>query len=763
MSNPHNLNRSAARERATDALRRTAKDGSARGEFPGRMCATRCRFPVARAVVTVIAGWSFATSVAAQTSYPMLQITSPVAAQVGTTSEHVVTSQANMFGATQVIVQGTGVTAEVVPPEIKPIEAKEGESPPPPDVRKLTLKFTVAPEARLGARDFRLIAPQGPSTLGQLVIVRDPVVVEVANNDTLADAQAVTLPATLCGAIEKVEDLDFFKFPVQAGQALTFHVRCMRLQDKIHDLQKHADPMITLRNPQGATVAASDNHFAADSLIFHRFEQSGEYTLEVRDVRYEGNPGWEYCIEVHDRPLVTNVYPLAVPPGQNVQLELIGMNLPAERVVSFSVPDMLPRKFVWLPVTFGDEQTNPAPLSVTNLPLLAETNEDNNTPDKAQSFVGPAGINGRIETPGDVDCYTFESKQGEAWSFEVIARRLQSELDAQIWILNAEGKRLTLIEDGMVGIRSYADPRLPHWVAPADGKYILELRDLHLRGGDEFVYFLKVERSLPRYELFVDTDKTLLMPGMSNAIYVRAFRYGGFNDEIELRVENLPPGVTAECGRILPVMESDGDTARLLRPGSPAIDGCIVLHAAADAQPAFSNLRITGNTTRRIDDETSLTTTSAASVYQEIYLPGGGRGHWPVDMHTASIGAPSDLISIQLDRRELTLKPGEKQKVTVTLERKPGFDKNVSLDVVYQHLGSVFGNTLPRGVTVEAGESKTLLDGKTSEGYLTFKAADTAPPVQKQLVPVLAHVSLNFVMKTTFVAGPLLMSVESGE
>lgn len=696
----------------------------------------------------------------AQTSYPMLQVTSPVAAQVGTTSDHVVTSLANMHGATQVVISGTGVTAEIVPPEIKPAEVKEGQpAPPPPDVRKLTLKFTVAADAQLGVRDFRIIAPQGPSTLGQLVIVRDPVFVESEKNDKLEEAQVVTLPATLCGAIEKNEDLDFFKFAAQAGQRVTFHVRCMRLQDKIHDLQEHADPILTLRNPQGATVAASDNHFAADPLMQYQFDQAGDYTLEVRDVRYEGHVGWQYSIEVNDRPLVTNVYPLAVAPGQNVQLELIGLNLPAERVVPFSVPAMVPKKFVSLAVPIGMDQTNPVPLTVTDLPLVSEVAADNNTFDKAQAIVGPIGINGRIETQGDVDCYSFETKKDEAWSFEVIARRQQSELDAQIWLLNPEGKRLTLIEDGEVGTRHYADPRLPHWIAPADGKYTIELRDLHLRGGAEFIYFLKVEKSLPRYELFVDTDKTLLMPGMSNVIYVRAFRYGGFDNEIDLKIENLPPGVSAECGRILASASTDGDTTRLSRAGGPMIDGCIVLHAAADAQPAISNVRITGNTTRQIDELTSVTTSTEATVLQEIYLPGGGRGHWPVEMHTVGVGAPNDLVSIKLDNREVKLKPGEKQKITVTIERKAGFEQNVSLDVLYQHLGNVFGTTLPRGVTVEAAESKTLLDGKTTEGFITLKAADTAPPVEKTLVPVLAHVSLNFVMKTTFVAGPLVVTV----
>ena len=78
--------------------------------------------------------------VLAQTSYPMLMSLKPVAAQVGQTSEHTVTSRYNLFGAYQVLVSGTGVTAEVVPVK----KSKDGKEP---SLTSLKLKFTVAPDA----------------------------------------------------------------------------------------------------------------------------------------------------------------------------------------------------------------------------------------------------------------------------------------------------------------------------------------------------------------------------------------------------------------------------------------------------------------------------------------------------------------------------------------------------------------------------------------------------------------------------------------
>src|SRR5207237_9321937 len=106
---------------------------------------------------------------------------------------------------------------------------------------------------------------------------------EAPNKDTRQTAQSTPLPAAVCGAIEKREDVDYYKFKVAAGTALTFHVRCQRLQNRIHDLQEHADPILTLRNATGTVLAANDYYFAGDPLLHYRFPTAGEYYLEIRD------------------------------------------------------------------------------------------------------------------------------------------------------------------------------------------------------------------------------------------------------------------------------------------------------------------------------------------------------------------------------------------------------------------------------------------------------------------------------------------------
>jgi hypothetical protein len=76
-----------------------------------------------------------------------------------------------------------------------------------------------------------------------------------------------------------------------------------------------------------------------------------------------------------------------------------------------------------------------------------------------------------------------------------------------------------------------------------------------------------------------------------------------------------------------------------------------------------------------------------------------------------------------------------------------------------QHLERVFGDTLPRGVTVVEGKSKTLLGGG-DKGHVVLKAAADAPEVKDVPVSVLAHVSVNFVVKVSYSSPVILLSVK---
>ncbi len=672
----------------------------------------------------------------AQTSYPMVTCLRPVAVQAGHSAEIEVLAVHNLYGAYEVLVSGTGVSGHVKPPKGPAPKVK-------PQVGSIKVKFTATADALPGVRDVRIITPQGASTLGQLVVVRDRVVRETSgDNDTMKTAQPVTLPAAICGAFEKPEDVDFYKFHIKAGTAWTFHAWCQRLQDRIHDLQEHADPILTLRNAAGTVLAANDNYFFADSLLHYRFTAEGDYYLEVRDTRYGGNPNWQYCIEVHDRPFVTNTHPLAVPPGTATRLEPVGFNLPPAAMLQLNVPADAPEGVYPVTPLLGQEKVNALPVVVSRLPAVAEMAAEHGTVQKAQRVPVPCGISGRIAKEGEADCYAFDAQAGERFTFGVVAREAQSMIDSNLRILNARGERLSENDDASDRF-IHADSRIQDWAAPAAGRYVIEIRDLHGRGGPAFVYFLELRRARPHFTLELDTDKTLLTPGTAAVIFARVARKDGFAGEVQLSVEGLPSGVTATCGKIL-----DG-----------ANDGCILLQAASTAKLCAANLRVLGTATQAEGKVKPVTLRAVARPLQEIYMPGGGRWHYPVTMHTLSIGDPLDLHAVHISPTAITLKPGESKRIDVTLKRAPGFRGNVTLDTVYQHLGAIYGSSMPPGVSIDERASQTLLSGDQIQGHITLKAAPDAKPVKDQLVPVMAHVSINFVMKYTCCGEPLRVTV----
>src|SRR5712691_11540535 len=114
-------------------------------------------------LLAVLAALAVASNqAAAQTSYPMITHTTPVAVQRGKTTEITVEGQMNFAGVYKALFDGTGLTAEVVP------SPPSTGSTPPPVLRSVKLKLTVAADAGLGVREFRLASVLGLSSVGQL-------------------------------------------------------------------------------------------------------------------------------------------------------------------------------------------------------------------------------------------------------------------------------------------------------------------------------------------------------------------------------------------------------------------------------------------------------------------------------------------------------------------------------------------------------------------------------------------------------------------
>src|SRR5207248_2310138 len=62
-----------------------------------------------------------------------------------------------------------------------------------------------------------------------------------------------------------------------------------------------------------------------------------------------------------------------------------------------------------------------------------------------------------------------------------------------------------------------------------------------------------------------------------------------------------------------------------------------------------------------------------AEPMEEIYMPGGGRSRFPVDMHTVSVTEPSDII-VKVNPARVSLAPGGSASIDVEVARQTGYD-----------------------------------------------------------------------------------------
>lgn len=689
------------------------------------------RFLIAFLISALISAPAFA-----QTSFPMITFVNPVAVQRGTTAEVTVQCQtSSLAGSYKVLFEGTGIVAEILPTkETKPADLKT----PVPNQPSLKLKLTVAADAQLGVREFRIAARHGISSLGQVVIVDAPVVAELPGIDTLEKAQKVQVPCVVCGRIEVAENVDYYKFTAKSGQVMSLEVYCARIQDKIHDLQKHADPLIAVYDSDGKELAASDDGFFADPVLTFCVLKDGEYRVAIRDAKYDGDPRWAYALTITDMPYALVSFPLAVNPGQTVKARPVGS---AAKMGEWTISAPASEGITTAPLhSSTGSETNPVPLVVTHLPLIEEM-EPNDTPRQAMRIALPCGINGRIGARRDLDHFIFSAGKGKSIRFEVFARRfgtvLRSQLDSQIDVMMPDGKILASNDD-----LNGKDSGLV-FAPPADGDYIIRIRDLNNKGGEGFIYYLECDFARPDFAIKCDPSKAMIGPGSRTAWYAQVTRTNGFDGPVKVEVQGLPEGVAVNP---------------LIIPANMT-QGLLVVSASEGAKIDASVVKVIGTGETRIDGGAPVTLTRQAVAVEEIYLPGGGRGRFDAGMQAVAVTTPSDLTQVEVNKNRITLKPGEEVKIDVEVIRRADYDKGVTLDVLLRHLGSVYGNPLPPGVTLVEGKSKTLL-GTGNKGQIVLKAAPDAAECTDVPVCVQGFVAINFVVKIGYASEVIWVSVK---
>jgi hypothetical protein len=672
--------------------------------------------------------------------FRQLTIVEPVAVQRGTSQQVTLRSNFTLDGTHSVFFDQPGVTMTFA--EKGPKDAlRKGRGS---DGTPFAFDVVVSADAESGVRELRVATDQAVSSVSHLIVTDFPVTHEdeTKPNDVSDQAVSVALPVAICGRIERAEDVDFYSFEGKAGQEITAELFAQRATAGIHGMVVRGpliylmDGLMTLYGPNGQVVAQNDNFFGGDSFIAATLPEDGTYSLEVRDARYAGSGRYAYCVELASRPYAHATFPLSVQTGKTTTAIAVGHALGESSDVEIRGTTNATSGISRQRLQTGAGETNPVSIIVSEHPqVVADGN--NNSIESAMPLTFPVGVNGRFPSDDGTHYYSFDAKKGDAFLFEVTAQRLGLPLDCVLEVYDSNGKLQKESDDYLQS----KDPKF-YWNAAADGQYFLSVRDLHGRGGERFLYHLAAERSGPDFELSGEYYYAQLAPGTNMMWFAKLNRINAFNGPVEIIVDGLPEGVTAE-----PLTIPEG-----------MIHGAIILKCASDAKINASLVRVSGRATIADSGGHEREVVRNGRVTCEQQSSGGGQARWQIATQIVGVTKQLDLLSVIAEPSEITLKPGGKQELKVRIERQVGFADPVTLAMSFDYFTSKFGEQLPPGVTVGKA-SKLRLAGKVLEGTVILEASDKALVVEKLPVAVLARVSITFSITTNYASNPVYLTV----
>jgi len=434
-----------------------------------------------------------------------------------------------------------------------------------PDSDRYTV--TIAPDCPVGLYEARVLTRLGVSSARVFAVGTLAEVTVTAPNRTLATAVELPLNSVCNGAVAD-RAIDYFTFQARKGQRVVIDCASRGIDSKLN-----------------ATVIVGDAA-GRDLLVERRGgvidfapPADGRYTIKLHELTFKGGAAFYYRLGVWEQPAGTPV-----------------VRQPATREVN---------SFSWPP---------------TGLPAQAAAEVEPNDGTRPQRVTLPCDVAGRFFPAADVDVYEFEAKKGEEWWIEVASERLGLPTDPAVLVQRVvkgeKGAPDTLADvlelsdipsPVRVSSNGYAYDGPPYnagtadvlgkLVVPADGLYRLRLSDLFggTRSEPGHTYRLVIRRAAPDFALVAwplhmelrNGDRNALSKplslrgGATMALEVVALRRDGFDGDIELAMENLPPGVTAH-GLKIPAGRSNG---------------LMLVTARADAPRGYANAAFVGRAT----------------------------------------------------------------------------------------------------------------------------------------------------------------------
>jgi hypothetical protein len=636
----------------------------------------RRNFAAAGFAACALAGTAFAGS-------PRLSFTMPGGGQRGSESE-ITFSGSNLADARGFLFDEPGIEGEVLPNAT---------------AASIKGKIKIAPDVRLGEHTFRVITASGVSDVRLFYVTPFPMVAEAEDKANPNAAQPIALGTTVHGRTQE-DDVDRFQVELKKGQRLSAEVIGARLHT-----QTLYDAVLTITKEDGTPVAlADDDAFTRqDPVTSLVAPEDGKYVITIREATNAGPGQCHYLLNVGTfaRPLA--VYPAGGPAGEELKVKLIG---DAAGVIEQTVklPEKPAERFE-LYTNQGEPTPQPNYIRVSQFPNVLEV-EPNNDPLTAQTVKEelPLAANGVIGEKGDVDCFKITAKKGIDYDVRVFARSLRSPLDSVMTIHNEKGAQLALNDD------SGAPDSYLRWKAPADGQFVIQVRDQLLRGGPAYVYRVeitpvqpKLTAWLPEMTINQNQDRRAIAVPKGNryASLVRIKR-GDIGGEVRLEPTGLPSGVTASA----PSVDKAVDTIPM------------VFEAAPDAATTAKTFDLAP---KLAEPPQGATVASGVEHNVDIIESGNQRPYYSIVENKLPVAVTDEIpVKINMVVPKAPLLQNGSLNLKIIAERKDTFKGPISLALLYSPPG--VGNA---GI-------QTIKEGET-EGAITISANAGAAPQKWKL------------------------------
>ncbi|MCA9248816.1 MAG: PPC domain-containing protein, partial [Planctomycetales bacterium] len=563
------------------------------------------------------------------------------------------------------------------------------------------VKLAIAPECRLGIHAVWARTSTGISRVDTFHVGALPEMKEAEPNSLFEEPQAIPLGTVVNGVADN-EDVDYYVVEAKKGERISVEIEALRLG------RTFFDPYIAIFNAERFELDRSDDStlLRQDGIVSVIAPEDGKYTILVRETSYRGNGACVYRLHVGKFPRPVIVYPAGGQPGTEQEIRWIG-DVAGDRTEKIQIPAEPPKEFGLMPRDEHGVAPSACAFRVSPLKNVLEV-EPNNQLAQATPFEAPAAVNGIISEPEQVDYFKFMATKDTTYDVNVYAREIRSPLDSVLRILNDKGGQIAANDDSG-GPDSYV-----RFKAPADGEYVVEIRDHLKAGGPEYVYRVELKPVTPSLTMGIPdasryvADVLTLPKGNRSAIMITAARrdLGG---DLRLELAGLPPGVTAQ------VVEMPGN-----RNEVP-----VLLTAAADAAPKGALVDVIG---RPVDENVKV----EGHINQLYWLVRGGNNNivWPYYADRMALGLVNEApFSIEIVQPKVPIVRGGTLNLKVVAKRAEGFAAPIGVKMLYHSPGLSSSGS----IKIEEGQS---------EAVIPITAAGNAE-IKKWPIIVVAHANVG--------------------